>query len=156
MKRDLLVTETSFVLNMVVTISHIMNMIALAKRRGPSSWKIKIGLSMLQTMVAKIDTGSEISCINQYILNKSLSHITINECKGQLTFLAIDNNKNDTSVQRIGVTEPIKLTYVNNISFNHSFEVVKLSKVLETEFDVLLVTDILLKLGIALTGVAYC
>jgi hypothetical protein len=42
-------------------------------------------------LVAKIDTGSEISCINQYILNKHFNHIKINNCKGQLTFLAIDD-----------------------------------------------------------------
>jgi hypothetical protein len=58
-------------------------------------------------MTVKIDTGSEVSCINKYILNKDLSHITINPCEGNLTFLAIDDKNKDTSVQRIGVTEPI-------------------------------------------------
>lgn len=44
---------------------------------------------------------------------------------------------------------------MNDISFKHTFEIVEFNKAMNKEFDVLLGTDILRKMNIGLTGVAY-
>jgi hypothetical protein len=52
----------------------------------------------------------------------------------------------------LGETDPLKVTYINNISFDHKFELLDFND--NMPFDVLLGTDILCKMNIELTGVA--
>ncbi|KAG2191531.1 hypothetical protein INT47_003618 [Mucor saturninus] len=108
-------------------------------------------------LIAKIDTGSDITCINKYILDTTFDNkVLINKVSGSSNFLSLDKNKTDNKVQRIGKTEPMTIRYLNNMAFEHAFEVVEFSSVMETEFDILLGTDILSRLRIGLTGVAHC
>jgi transposase InsO family protein len=106
-------------------------------------------------LVAKVDSGSDVACINKKILNKDFSDIHINKVNGYLNFLALNNEGKNSKAKRIGKTRPMTVTYTNNISFKHAFEVVEFSDVMETEFDVLLGTDILPKMNIYLGGVAF-
>lgn len=96
----------------------------------------------------KVDTGSDITCINKFILDNVFPEIKINKVKGNLNFLS-------KSSKRLGQTEPMKIRYLNDISFTFCFEVVEFHDTLETEFDILLGTDILPKLNIGLTNVAH-
>ena len=98
-------------------------------------------------MIGKIDTGSEISCINQEVLSNKLKITDINPVFGQLNFAAFGK-----MTKRIGETNPLKIAYLNGISFEHSFEVLQFNEAMD--FDVLLGADILPKLNIGLTGVA--
>ena len=108
-------------------------------------------------LIAKIDTGSSMTCINKYILDSTFDNtIKINKVKGSLNFLSRDKNNKDIKAQRIGMTEPMTIKYSNNISFEHEFEVVEFNSVMETEFDILLGTDVLPRMRIGLTGVAHC
>ncbi|CEP08939.1 hypothetical protein [Parasitella parasitica] len=50
----------------------------------------------------------------------------------------------------------MEITYLNGIKFDHSFEIIDLNDAVCEKFYVLLGVDILLKLGIYLSGVAYC
>jgi hypothetical protein len=101
-------------------------------------------------IIGKIDTGSDTTCISKICLNNKLNIDKVNSVNGSLNFLSSDNN-----CKRIGQTDPLTLTYMNNISFKHSFEVVKFNETTTQEFDVLLGTDVLGKINIGLTGVAY-
>ncbi|KAG2191017.1 hypothetical protein INT47_001072, partial [Mucor saturninus] len=96
----------------------------------------------------KVDTGSDTTCINKYILNNLFPQIKINITKGNLNFLS-------NSAKRIGQTEPMKVRYLNDISFEFCFEVVEFLDPLDTEYDILLGTDILTHLNIGLTNVAH-
>lgn len=101
-------------------------------------------------LCAQIDTGSPISCINKYILDKYFKNkIQLRKTYGSLKDLSGKTTK------RIGQTEPMTLRYINDISCEHQFEVVEFDTVTETEFDVLLGRDILPKMNISLQGVAY-
>jgi transposase InsO family protein len=105
--------------------------------------------------VAKVDTGSDITCLNKKALNKDFSNVQINRVDGYLNFLALSGKGKGSKAKRIGKTRPMTVTYTNNISFKHAFEVVEFSDIMETEFDVLLGIDILPKLNIYLGGVAF-
>ncbi|KAG2228457.1 hypothetical protein INT48_007575, partial [Thamnidium elegans] len=97
----------------------------------------------------KLDTGSNISCINKYLLDALFPNIKIKKLEGELNFLS------NSSTKRLGQTEPMRIRYLNDISFEFCFEVVAFNDVLDTEFDVLLGIDILPKLNIGLTNVAH-
>ena len=97
-------------------------------------------------LLGKVDTGSDISCINKSVFINKLKLSTIMKASGTLEFLG-------NSVKRLGSTEPLTLSYINNISFKHNFEVVDFNE--HMDFDVLLGTDILSKMNIGLTGVAF-
>ena len=101
-------------------------------------------------LIGRIDTGSDVTCINKYILNKHkvFEHTKIHKVDGYFNYL-------DTRKPRIGYTDPLTITYVNNIKFQHPFEVVEFKDIYKTQFDVLLGKDILSRLGVGLTGVAY-
>jgi len=107
-------------------------------------------------IIGKVDPGSDISFINKSILNKSFSNIqTYKKTNGFLNFLSVNDDNKNSTVTRIGKTEPMEVTYTNNIKFTHEFEVIEFNDELSTEFDVLLGVDILPKLNIYLHGVAY-
>lgn len=106
-------------------------------------------------IVGKVDPGSDISFINKSILNKSFSNIKTFKTNGFLNFLSVDDNNKNSTVTRIGKTEPLEVTYTNNIKFTHEFKVIEFNNKLSTEFDVLLGVDILPKMNIYLQGVAY-
>ncbi|KAI8326290.1 hypothetical protein EDC96DRAFT_593364, partial [Choanephora cucurbitarum] len=105
-------------------------------------------------VMALVDTGSQISCINKDVLNKTFDSVTINESFGYLNFLTLDNKGNNNQTKRIGKTTPMNVKYTDGISFQHEFEVVEFNDTMATEFDVLLGTDILPRLHIYLSGVA--
>lgn len=71
----------------------------------------------------------------------------IKQLSGSLNFASVNS-----SAKRIGKTEPLSLSYINNITFKHEFELVNFNH--DLEFDVLLGAEILPKMGIGLTGVA--
>lgn len=106
-------------------------------------------------VIGKVDPGSDISFINIKILNKDFSSIKTIKTNGYLNFLSVNDNKQNSSVTRVGKTEPMEVTYTNNIKFKHEFEVIEFNDELSTEFDVLLGIDILPKLNIYLSGVAF-
>lgn len=98
-----------------------------------------------KVMLGLCDTGSDCTVINF----KVVKHLKLNKNKnGTLKFL--DKN-NDTS--SMGLTTPLKIEYLNGISFSHSFDVLDFDE--DFDFDVLLGTDILPKLNISLQGVAH-
>ncbi|KAG1444948.1 hypothetical protein G6F56_010095 [Rhizopus delemar] len=98
-------------------------------------------------LIGKIDTGSEISCINQASLSNKLNIKNTNKVFGQLNFAAFGK-----MTKRIGKTDPLKVTYLNDVSFEHSFEILQFNE--SMDFDVLLGADILPRMNIGLTGVA--
>ena len=98
-------------------------------------------------LIGMIDTGSDVSFINMEIL-KNININKINKLNGTYNFLS-DNN----DISRIGVTHPLHFKYANGITFTHKLEVMKFNK--GFGFDLLLGTDILSKMNIGLTGVAY-
>jgi hypothetical protein len=106
-------------------------------------------------IVGKVDPGSDISFINIKVLNKNFSSIKTIKTNGYLNFLSVNDDKQNSSTTRIGKTEPMEITYTNNIKFKHEFEVIEFNDELSTEFDVLLGIDILPKLNIYLSGVAF-
>lgn len=85
--------------------------------------------------------------MNKHSFFNKLKLHKINKVFGQLTFL-----NNDSSCKRLGETDSLKVTYSNDISFNHTFEILEFND--NMPFDVLLGTDILSKMNIGLTGVA--
>ena len=98
-------------------------------------------------MIAKIDTGSDITCLKVSTFRDILKLNKIVSAKGNLEFVSINNN-----VKRIGKTEPLEVSYINNITFKHEFELINFNH--DLDFDVLLGVDILPKMRIGLTGVA--
>ncbi|KAG1090832.1 hypothetical protein G6F42_019589 [Rhizopus arrhizus] len=108
-------------------------------------------------IIGKVDPGSDVSIINKSILNKKFSSIkNIKALGGYLTFLSMNKDGSATKAERIGSTEPIKVTYMNGITFDHSFEIIDFNDSMAEEFDVLLGIDILPRLNIYLSGVAHC
>lgn len=100
-------------------------------------------------MVAKIDTGSTHTFIKLESLRNKLHLFNINKnVNGYFNCLSKDNK-----ISRIGLTDPLTIKYTNGISFKHQFEVMDFND--SFDFDILLGTDIMSKMGIALTGVAY-
>ncbi|GAN11884.1 hypothetical protein MAM1_1196c11506 [Mucor ambiguus] len=79
----------------------------------------------------------------------------MHKTNGLLNFLSVNDDNKNSTVTRIGKTEPMEVTYTNNIKFVHQFEVIEFNDKLSTEFDVLLGIDVLPKLNIYLQGVAY-
>ncbi|KAG1119078.1 hypothetical protein G6F42_013051 [Rhizopus arrhizus] len=106
-------------------------------------------------IIGKVDPGSDISFINKSILNKTFSNIQTIKTNGFLNFLSVNDDNKNSAVTRVGKTEPMEVTYTNNIKFTHEFEVIEFNNELSTEFDVLLGVDILPKMNIYLQGVAY-
>lgn len=107
-------------------------------------------------ILGKVDPGSDISIINKSILNKKFSNIkNIKALGGYLMFLGNNNDGSPNSTKRIGTTEPLKVTYMNGITFKHSFEIIEFNDEMAEEFDVLLGVDILPLLNIYLSGVAH-
>ncbi|KAG2189691.1 hypothetical protein INT46_011658 [Mucor plumbeus] len=100
-------------------------------------------------LIAKIDTGSDSSFLNKNIFYQKLLFTSKNIIKveGNLNFL-------NHSVKRLGKSPTIKIRYLNDISFNHSFELSDFNENLG-DFDVLLGVDTLSQLRIGLTGVAH-
>lgn len=96
--------------------------------------------------IGKVDTGSQISCISLNFLINKLKIKNVKKVDGYLKFLS-------KSVRRIAVTFPLKFKYANGIVFEHSLEVVKFEK--DLDFDILLGIDVLPKMNIGLTGVAF-
>ncbi|KAI8639104.1 hypothetical protein BD408DRAFT_472713, partial [Parasitella parasitica] len=108
-------------------------------------------------IIGKVDPGSEISIINKSVLNKDFSNIkNIKSMGGYLMFLGNDKNGQPNSIKRIGKTEPMTVTYMNGIKFEHAFEIIEFNDTMAEEFDILLGVDILPKLRIYLSGVAHC
>ncbi|EIE89635.1 hypothetical protein RO3G_14346 [Rhizopus delemar RA 99-880] len=99
-------------------------------------------------LIGLIDTESDASFIDVISLNKKLKINKVNKITGSYNFLSHNNE-----ISRIGVTDPLQFKYANGIQFKHSLEVMKFNK--EFEFDILLGTDILPKMNIGLTGVAF-
>lgn len=106
-------------------------------------------------IIGKVDPGADISFINKNILNKEFSNIQTYKTTGYLNFLSVNDDNKNSTVKRIGKTEPMEVTYTNNIKFTHVFEVIEFNDELSTEFDVLLGIDILSKMNIYLQGVAF-
>lgn len=108
-------------------------------------------------LIAKVDTGSDVTCINKYILDKHFKNTQINKINGSLNFLSLDNNKKGVQMKRVEKTEPLHVKYAGGLNFDFTFEVVEFNNdVMETSFDILLGTDILPNLRISLSGVAHC
>lgn len=129
-----------------------------SKKTNESKNNMKLITPLLlngRRIIGKVDPGSDISFINKSILNKSFSNIQTYKTNGFLNFLSVNDDNKNSTVTRIGKTEPMEVTYTNNIKFAHEFEVIKFNDELSTEFDVLLGVDILPKLNIYLQGVAY-
>ena len=101
-----------------------------------------------QKLMGLVDTGSETSFINFSSLKNKLKIHKINKLNGSYNFLSHNND-----VSRIGKTDPLQFKYANGIMFKHSLEVMKFNE--GFEFDILLGTDILPKMNIGLTGVAF-
>jgi hypothetical protein len=107
-------------------------------------------------LVGLCDPGSDISCINKYIINKEFNNIDICNTTGYLNFLTMNDNKDGSNkTKRIGQTEPMSVRYRDDLRFKHAFEVVEFNDVMSTSFDVLLGRDILSKMGVYLANVAY-
>ena len=99
-------------------------------------------------VIGKIDTGADISCINLHTYLNKLQLSSIHKVKGRLHFL---NN----TCERNGLTVPIKIRNLNNITFIHQFEVVNIRKEMSTKVDVLLGVETLKRFRIGLKGVAH-
>ncbi|GAN11632.1 hypothetical protein MAM1_0762c11208, partial [Mucor ambiguus] len=100
-------------------------------------------------LIAKVDTGSDSTFLNKNIFHNKL-HFTSQDIlpvEGNLNFLS-------HSVKRLGKSPAIKIRYLNDISFDHSFELSNFIQDLG-KFDVLLGVDTLSRLRIGLTGVAH-
>jgi len=99
-------------------------------------------------LVGMVDTGSNTSFVNKSLTLSKLKHIKIKKLKGYYNFLSYDNG-----TSRFGITDPLQFKYANGITFTHCLEVIVFND--DFKFDVLLGTDILPKMNIGLTGVAY-
>ncbi|KAK4509772.1 uncharacterized protein ATC70_007074 [Mucor velutinosus] len=97
-------------------------------------------------VIGKVDTGSQISCISLKFLINVLKIKKVRKVDGYLKFLS-------KSVKRVAMTFPLKFKYANGIVFEHALEVVPFEQGLD--FDVLLGVDVLPKMNIGLTGVAF-
>jgi len=107
-------------------------------------------------IIGKVDPGSDVSIINKTVLNKKFSTIkNIKALGGYLTFLSMNKDGSPSKAKRIGHTEPLKVTYMNGITFKHAFEIIDFNDSMAEEFDVLLGIDILPQLNIYLSGVAH-
>ncbi|KAK4509718.1 uncharacterized protein ATC70_007020 [Mucor velutinosus] len=100
-------------------------------------------------LIAKVDTGSDSTFLNKNIFHNKLLFTSqdIISVEGNLNFLS-------HSVKRLGKTPAIKIRYLNDIAFDHSFELSNFIQDLG-DFDVLLGVDTLSRLRIGLTGVAH-
>ena len=100
-------------------------------------------------LIAKVDTGSDSTFLNKNVFHNKLSFTSqdIISVEGNLNFLS-------HSVKRLGKTPAITIRYLNDISFDHSFELSNFVQDLG-DFDVLLGVDTLSRLRIGLTGVAH-
>ena len=98
-------------------------------------------------LIAKIDTGSEITSLNKSTFTDILKLNKIVSIKDSLSFASANN-----SVQRIDKTESLVMSYVNNVTFKHVFELINFNN--DMKFDVLLGVDVLPKMRMGLTGVA--
>ena len=100
-------------------------------------------------LIAKIDTGADVSFLNKNIFYHKLLFTSndIIKVEGNLNFL-------NSSTKRLGKTPTITIRYLNDISFDHSFELADFNENLGN-FDVLLGVDTLSQLRIGLTGVAH-
>ncbi|KAL7326399.1 hypothetical protein PS15p_208750 [Mucor circinelloides] len=100
-------------------------------------------------LIAKVDTGSDSTFLNRNVFHNKLLFTSqdIISVEGSLNFLS-------HSVKRLGKTPAIKIRYLNDISFDHSFELSNFIQDLG-DFDVLLGVDTLSRLRIGLTGVAH-
>ncbi|CDH61104.1 hypothetical protein RO3G_16746 [Lichtheimia corymbifera JMRC:FSU:9682] len=94
-----------------------------------------------ERLLGLVDTGAEISVINKAVCDKHKWLYT--PVAGNILFAG-----KDSSVERIGLTAPLKLRY-NQRTFTHRFEVMDLD-----QHDVILGYDLLPKLGISLLGVS--
>ncbi|EIE87356.1 hypothetical protein RO3G_12067 [Rhizopus delemar RA 99-880] len=101
-----------------------------------------------EKLMGLVDTGSDTSFIDINAFTKKLKLNKINKISGSYNFLSHNND-----VSRIGITDPLKFKYSNGIMFEHSLEIMKFNT--GFDFDVLLGTDILPKMNIGLTGVAF-
>ncbi|KAG2195429.1 hypothetical protein INT46_008462 [Mucor plumbeus] len=106
-------------------------------------------------VLGKVDPGADISFINKSILNKDFKNIKNIKTMGYLNFLSVNEDGSNSRTKRVGQTEPMKVTYLNGIMFEHQFEIIEFNDEMKTEFDVLLGSDILPKLKIYLSGVAH-
>lgn len=97
-------------------------------------------------LVACVDTGSDTTFINKSILLNTLKINKIKKINGSYNYLTFN-------ASRIGETHPLKCKYSNGIAFEQVFEVAVFND--DHEFDILLGKDILRKMNIGLTGVAY-
>jgi hypothetical protein len=101
-----------------------------------------------ERLLGQVDTGSSCSFISLSSLKNKLHINKIYKLSGSYNFLSHEN-----SAKRIGITVPLEIKYANGIKFKHSFEVMNFNQ--GFEFDILLGTDILPKMNIGLTGVAF-
>ena len=92
-------------------------------------------------LLGLIDTGAEISVINKAVCDAN--KWSYSPVSGKILFAG-----KDSTVKRIGMTEPLELRY-NQRTFTHQFEVMDME-----QHNVILGYDLLPKLGIALLGVA--
>ena len=99
-------------------------------------------------LMGLVDTGSDISFVKKNTILLKLNFVKIKPIKGCYNFLSKNNN-----TSRFGITDPLQFKYANGIAFTHPLEVIEFNE--EFDFDVLLGTDILPKINIGLTGVAY-
>lgn len=97
-------------------------------------------------LLGKVDSGSDVTCIKLESFSKKLKLNKIHNVSGSLQFLT-------SSDKRVGKSDLLSFKYANGIAFKHAVEIVKFDE--SFDFDVLLGKDILPKLGIALTGVAF-
>ena len=95
-----------------------------------------------ERLFALVDTGAEVSALDQKIVNKL--KLKVHPGSGQL--LMADRQ---FSIDRIGITEPVDFSH-NGKKIKHSFEVMNLSK----GVDVSIGTDIMIAIGISLGGLA--
>lgn len=101
-----------------------------------------------QKLIGMVDTGSSCTIIDLNCLKNKLKINKINKSNGSYNFLT----KTSGTLQ-FGFTDPLTIKYTNGISFKHALEVLEFND--EFNFDILLGRDILPKLNIGLTGVAF-
>jgi hypothetical protein len=101
-------------------------------------------------LIGRVDTGSDITILDLNSFNKKLSFKNINSVPTSSTLQFLFNN---SKVKSFGKTDLLKIQYANGISFEHSMEILDFHK--SFDFDVLLGKDILPKMNIGLTGVAF-
>jgi len=99
-----------------------------------------------QRLMAFLDTGSDVSLINKRLFDKNscFHNFKLNSVNGELQFA-----QKGSVTNRFGQTEKLKISY-NGRKYEHEFDVLEL----EDGMDVLIGTDILPYIGVALVGVA--